>query len=168
MRSLTSGLLFVVALCLNVVHDTNAAEPKKDDMQAELDKLQGLWQTSPGGMEHRDGQQVVRNPVLEGPCFFIRGNRLIWLDDEGKPNGKEEKIELDVKSDPKRITRTPIAAKKDEPRLQGIYSATDSSLIAHFGLEGGPAPKRFLELNAAVKGLDGEEWLVHRKKLKGD
>ena len=61
-------------------------------------------------------------------------------------DGKEEKIELDIKSGPKRITRTPIAAKKDEPRLQGIYTATDSSLIVHFGLEGGPAPKRFLEL----------------------
>jgi uncharacterized protein (TIGR03067 family) len=168
MRTLMSALLFVVALCLTAVRDAKAAEPKKDGMQAELDKLQGLWQTSPGGMEHRDGQQVVRNPVLEGPCFFIRGDRLIWLDDEGKPSGKEETIELDIKSGPKRITRTPIAAKKDEPRLQGIYTATDSSLIVHFGLEGGPAPKRFLELNAPVKGIDGHEWLVHRKKLNGD
>ena len=58
-----------------------AEEPKQDEVQAELKKWQGLWQTSPGGMQHRDGKQVVANPVLDGPCFFVCGDRLIWLDE---------------------------------------------------------------------------------------
>lgn len=145
-----------------------ADEPKKDEAQAELKKLQGLWQTAPGGMEHRDGKQVVRNPVLDGPCFFVRADRLIWLDEEGKPTGKEEAITLDVKADPKRITLTGVGGKKEEKLSHGIYSATGSNLTIHLGLDGGPAPKQFLELNKPVKGVDGGEWLAHRKKLQGN
>jgi uncharacterized protein (TIGR03067 family) len=145
----------------------SADEPKQDEVQAELKKWQGLWQTSPGGIRHRDGEQAVANPVLDGPCFFVRGDRLIWLDEEGKPSGKEEKISLDVKSDPKRITVTPVGAGKDSKPTHGIYSATGSTLTIHFGLDGGPAPKQFLELNKPVKGVDGQEWLVQRKKLQG-
>jgi len=118
-------------------------------------------------MEPRDGKQVVRNPVLDGPCFFVRADRLIWLDEEGKPTGEEEAIALDVEADPKRIILTRVGGEKDEKLSQGIYSATDSSLTIHRGLDGGPAPKQFLELNKPVKGVDGGEWLVHRKKLRG-
>jgi uncharacterized protein (TIGR03067 family) len=155
-----------VALAIGLWLPATAEEPKKDTVESELKLLQGLWQSSPGGMEHRDGKQVVRNPVLEGPCFFIAGDRLINLDAEGKPTGKEEKITLDVKADPKRITLTPVGEKNAKP-THGIYSATGSSLIIHLGLDGGPAPKQFLELNKPVKGVDGSEWLVHRKKLQG-
>ncbi len=144
-----------------------ADEPKKDDPQAELKKFQGLWQTSPGGIEHREGKQVVRNPVLQGPCFFVRADRLIWLDAEGKPTGKEATITLDTKAEPKKITLTPAGGKKDDKPENGIYSATDTTLTIHLGLDGGPAPKQFLELNKPVKGVDGEEWPVSRKKLQG-
>jgi uncharacterized protein (TIGR03067 family) len=145
-----------------------AADPKKDEAQSELKKLQGLWQTSPGGIEHRDGSQIVRNPVIDGPCFYIRGDRLIWLDEDGKPTGMEKTITLDVKSDPRQITLTPVDGKKDDKPSHGIYSATDSSLMIHLGLDGGPAPKQFLELNKPIKGVDGHEWLVSRKRLKGE
>jgi len=144
-----------------------AAAPKKDVVQSELKMLQGLWQTSPGGMYHRDGRQVVANPVLNGPCFFIRENRLIWLDEVGKPTGREEVITLDVKSNPKRITLTPVAGDKEEGTRYGIYSVTESYLTIHLGLDGKPAPRQFLELNKPIKGVDGREWLVSRKKLGG-
>jgi uncharacterized protein (TIGR03067 family) len=160
-------LIAAVALATTLWRPAAADEPKQDEVQAELKKWQGLWQTFPGGMEHRDGKQVVRNPVLDRPCFFVRGNRLIWLDEEGKPNGKEEMIVLDVKADPKRVTRTKVGGGKDEKPTHGIYSATDSTLMLHLGLDGGPAPKQFLELNMPVKGIDGSEWLVARKKLQG-
>src|SRR5262245_55801772 len=39
----------------------------KDDVQAELKKVQGLWQHVPGGMQHQDGAQVVRGPARDGP-----------------------------------------------------------------------------------------------------
>ena len=56
---------------------------------------------------------------------------------------------------------------KDGKPTHGIYSATGSTLTVHLGLDGGPAPKHFLELNKPVKGVDGREWLVSRKKLQG-
>lgn len=163
MRLLIAAVALATALWIPAAAD----EPKQDEAQAELKKWQGLWQTSPGGMEHRDGKQVVRNPVLEGPCFFVCGERLIWLDEEGKPLGKEEKIALEVKANPKRVTLTKVGGGKDEKPTQGIYSATGSTLTIHLGLDEGPAPKQFLELNKPVKGVDGSEWLVHRKKLQG-
>ena len=44
-----------------------AAESRVNDgTTSEPGKLQGLWQTSPGGIEHRDGMQVVQNPVPDG------------------------------------------------------------------------------------------------------
>jgi hypothetical protein len=61
-------------------------------------KFQGLWQDHLGGAEHSDGDQTVRQPVLEGPCFFIRGDRLIWLTDDGRPSGHEERITLNIKA----------------------------------------------------------------------
>jgi uncharacterized protein (TIGR03067 family) len=142
-----------------------AEEPKPDAAKAELKKLQGLWQTSPGGMEHRTGSQIVRTPVLHGPCFFVCEDRLIWLDDEGKPTGKEERIELDVKAEPMRITIKPLGKNKDDKPSHGIFRATGDSLTIHLGLDGGPAPKQFLEMNKPLKGVDGAEWLVHRRKL---
>ena len=163
MRALWAAVAVATFLGLPATAD----EPKLDAAQAELKKLQGLWQTSPGGMEHQDGKQVVRNPVLDGPCFFVCGDRLLWLDEEGKPSGKEEKITLDVKADPMRITLTPVGKDKEAKPSHGIYTATGSTLTIHLGLEGGPAPKQFLELNNPVKGVDGSEWLVRRKKLQG-
>jgi hypothetical protein len=50
------------------------AQQGKDMAQAELKKFQGLWQHFPGGLEHQDGQQVVRGPAAHGPWFFIRGH----------------------------------------------------------------------------------------------
>lgn len=138
-----------------------------DPVQAELAKWQGLWQTSPGGIEHQGGQQVVRNPVLDGPCFFVFGDRLIWLTDDGRPTGQSQKISLDVKADPKRVTLTPLNEKDAKP-THGIYSATGDSLMVNLGLDHGPAPKQFLDLNNPKAGNDGEEWLVSRKKLKAD
>jgi uncharacterized protein (TIGR03067 family) len=135
-------------------------------MQSELNKLQGLWQTSPGGMVHRDGKQVISQPGIDGPCFFVQGDRLIWLDKDGKPSGEELMIKLDPTADPKRITFTPVGDGKKKP-MHGIYVVEGASLRLHVGLDGGPAPKQFLELNNPVKGLDGREWLVGRKKLQG-
>lgn len=138
---------------------------KPDAAKSEMKKLAGLWQTSPGGMEHRDGSQIVRLPVLYGPCFFVCEDRLIWLDDDGKPTGKVEKIEVDVKVEPMRITLKPVGKNTEEKPSHGIFRATGSSLIIHFGIDGGSPPKHFLELNKAVNGVDGSQWLVHRKKL---
>src|SRR5581483_5913645 len=95
MRSLIAGVVVATTLWIPAAAD----EPKQDEAQAELKKWQGLWQTSPGGMQHRDGKQVVANPALGGPCFFVCGDRLLWLDEEGKPSGKEEKIALAVKAE---------------------------------------------------------------------
>ena len=144
-----------------------ADEPKKDETQTELKKLQGLWHTLPGGIAHQGGSQVVRLPAADGPCFFIIDDRLLWLDEEGKPTGKEEAIHLDVKADPKRITLTPVGGEEAKMPSHGIYSATDSSLTIHLGLDGGPAPKQFLEFDQPIKGVDGSEWLVSRKSLQG-
>ena len=163
MRWLIAAAAVATALRIPATAD----EPRQDGVQAELKKWQGLWQTSPGGMRHQDGTQVVALPGREGPCFFVSGARLIWLDEEGKPSGKEEKIALDVKADPKRVTLTPVGGGKASKPTHGIYSATDSTLTIHLGLDGGPAPKQFLGLNNPIKGVDGSEWLVQRKKLQG-
>ncbi len=67
---------------------------------------------------HRDGKQVVYQPGIHGKFFFIQGNRLIWLDKEGKPSGEECTIRFDVTTNPKRITFTPLPegqAKKQRP-----------------------------------------------------
>lgn len=161
------ALLAAVAVAAMIWLPASAEEPKQDEAQAELEKLQGLWQTSTGGMEHKDGKQVVRTPSPDGPCFFICGDRLIWLDAEGKPAGREQRITLDVKANPKQITLTPIGEDKRSKLTHGIYSATGSALTIHVGLESGRAPKQFLELNKPVKDVDGREWLVGRKKLQG-
>ena len=143
-----------------------AEEQGNDETQSELAKFQGLWHSSPGGMEHRGGKQVVRNPAVDGPCFFVCGSRLIWLDAMGKPTGEEQAIALDVRAEPKRFTLAHAGGKQDKPSFHGIYVATDSSLTIHVGLDGGPAPKQFLVLNKPEKGVDGEEWLVGRIKLR--
>jgi uncharacterized protein (TIGR03067 family) len=135
------------------------------DAKSELQKLQGLWQTAPGGMVHRDGKQVVYQPRIDGPCFFVRGDRLIWLDKDGKPTGEELTIKLEVTADPKRITFMPMGEEKKKP-THGIYAVEGASLRLHVALDGGPAPKQFLELNKPVEGVDGREWLVGRKKLQ--
>jgi uncharacterized protein (TIGR03067 family) len=153
------------------------AEEPKDATQAELKKLQGLWQHIPGGMEQLDGNQIVRGPAAEGPWFFIHDNTLIWLDREGKPSGEAETIALDPKAEPKRIKFTRKGDDGKERVLrEGIYrwdrvpgvlkgeAATDV-LTIHIALEGKAVPKQFLELNKPVKGVDGCEWLVARIKL---
>jgi uncharacterized protein (TIGR03067 family) len=150
----------------------------KDDTQAELKKLQGLWQHVPGGMEHQDGAQVVRGPAAAGPCFFIRGHKLIWLDKEGKPSGEEETFALDPTADPKRIKFTTRGqGGKKRVLREGIYKwehlpavregeAVAEVLTIHVALGGKLVPKRFLELNKPAKGVDGCEWLVSRCKLQ--
>jgi uncharacterized protein (TIGR03067 family) len=126
-------------------------------------------------MEHRDGGQVVRGPAREGPCFFICGDKLIWLDTEGKPSG-EETVTLDPTANPKRIKFTSKGeGGKERVLREGIYSlppiregeAAADFLTIHVALEGRPVPKRFLELNKPAEGVDGREWLVTRCKLQG-
>ena len=133
-----------------------ADEPKKDDTQSELKKLQGLWETSPGGAVHRDGKQVVYQPGIDGPCFFVHGDRLIWLEKEGKPSGEELTIKLEVTADPKRITFTPVGDGKGKKPIHGIYAVTGPSLRLHIGLDGGPAPQeraaRKPRSRAAIRG----------------
>ena len=160
MRTLIQALVLTTVLWIPAAAD----EPKQEVMPNDLKIWQGLWQTLPGGIEQRDGKQIVRQPSLDGPCFFVVGDRLIWLDNEGKPTGKEERIVLDEKADPKQVTLTKTAS--DEKPTKGIYSVTGSTLRVNLGLDGGPAPKQFLELNKPVKGVDGREWLVARKKLQ--
>jgi uncharacterized protein (TIGR03067 family) len=167
-----AGFLIAVVIAAAVVPDVGSnsiaeAQPAPRETQAELRKLQGLWEYLPGGMEHQDGQQVVRQPDTRGTYFFICGTRLIWLDDEGKPSGREDKITIDVSADPKRISLTPVGDKEEKPS-HGIYSATDSGLRIHFGLEGRAAPRQFLELNKPIQGIDGEEWIVSRKILRSE
>jgi uncharacterized protein (TIGR03067 family) len=140
----------------------------KVDSQAELKKVQGLWMHVPGGINHQDGGQVVRGPARDGPCFFIREDKLIWLDKDGKPSGEEETVTLDPTADPKRIKFTRKDARGQEHVLrEGIYGATADAWTIHIALEGKPVPTRFLELNKPVKGVDGREWLVGRCKIQG-
>ncbi len=178
MRSLiitAVGLAAAAVLVATPAPDLRGDGPKGDS-QAELKKLQGLWQHVPGGMHHQDGAQVVRGPAGDGPCFFIHGDKLIWLDKEGKPSGEGETVTLDPTADPKRIkfTRKDQGGKEHVLR-EGIYSCSPvregesaaDSLTIHLALEGKPVPKRFLELNKPVEGVDGREWLVGRYKLQG-
>jgi uncharacterized protein (TIGR03067 family) len=151
----------------------------KGDIQAELKKLQGLWEHIPGGMEHEDGAQLVRGPASEGRYFFIHGHTLIWLDKEGKPSGEEETITLESTATPKRIKFTTSRVGGRERVLrEGIYKwesvpgvgagkAALNFLTIHVNLDGRPPPRRFLELNKPIKGVDGCEWLVSRCKLRG-
>ena len=135
----------------------------KGDSQAELKKLQGLWMHLSGGINQQDGGQVVRGPARDGPCFFIRGDQLIWLDKEGRPSGEEETVTLDPAADPKRIKFTKQGERgKEQVLREGIYTATPDSWTVHIAVEGKPPPTRFLELNKPVEGVDGCEWLVGR------
>jgi RNA polymerase sigma factor (sigma-70 family) len=149
----------------------------KDDTPAELKKLQGFWQHIPGGLEHQDGEQVVRGPAADGPSFFIHGEKLIWLDKEGQPSGDEETVTLDATAEPRRIKfTTKGAGGKERVLREGIYKwehlpavlegeAAAEILTIHVALEGKPVPRRFLELNKPVKGVDGCEWLVSKAEL---
>jgi uncharacterized protein (TIGR03067 family) len=139
----------------------------KGDGRAELEKLQGLWMHVPGGIRQQDGEQVVRGPSRSGPCFFIRGDKLIWLDKGGKPSGEEETVTLDPAADPKRIKFTKKGeGGKEQVLREGIYEAATDAWTVHVALAGKPVPKRFLELNKPVEGVDGCEWLVGRRKLQ--
>jgi uncharacterized protein (TIGR03067 family) len=142
--------------------DRQAGEP------SELRRLQGLWQRLLGGMLHRNGRQVIIGPVPDGPCFFVCENRLIWLDQEGKPSGQEFEIKLEVTAEPKRITLTPRGHWHPWP-INGIYSVTGDSLRIHVGVGLGRnvAPRQFLELNNPIEGVDGVEWLAVRNSYKG-
>jgi len=145
----------------------------KGDTQAELKKLQGLWQHVAGGLEHQDGAQVVRGPAAGGPCFFIHGDRLIWVD-KGQTSGEEETVTLDATAEPQRIKfTTKGAGGKERVLREGIYKwerlpaavegeAAADVLTIHVALEGRPVPRRFLELNKPINGVDGREWLVGR------
>src|SRR5262249_56652559 len=113
----------------------------------------------------------VRGPAAEGPCFFIHGDKLIWLDKEGQPSGEEETVTLDATAEPKRIKfTTKGAGGKERVLREGIYKwerlpaavegeAAAEVLTIHVALEGRPVPRRFLEVNKAIKGVDGCEWL---------
>jgi uncharacterized protein (TIGR03067 family) len=171
---------FVVAVVLiPAIGPTLGGERPKDDTKAELKKLQGLWQHVPGGMEHQDGGQIVRGPAPHGRHFFVHGDKLIWLDKEGRPSGAEETVTLDLKADPKRIKFTTRGKDGKERVLrQGIYKwerlpgviegeATRDFLTVHLALGGRPVPRRFLKLNRPIKGVDGREWLVSRSKFQG-
>lgn len=139
----------------------------KGDRQAELKKLQGLWMHFPGGLNQEDGWQVVRGPARDGPCFFIRGDTLIWLDKDGKPSGDEETVTLDTAANPKRIKFTKKGEGGKELVLrEGIYAVGADTWTVHVALQGKPAPRRFLEFNKPVQGVDGREWLVGRCKLQ--
>jgi uncharacterized protein (TIGR03067 family) len=163
---LTMLVVLVTALCMQpLALRAVADEHKRDDTQSTLQKLQGLWEKLPGGMMHRDGRQVVYQPGIDGTCFFIHADRLIWLDKDGKPTGEEMKLKLDTATKPKRITFTPVGETKKKP-VHGIYAIEGASLRLHVGLDGGRAPKQFLELNMPVKGVNGRQWLVARKKLQ--
>lgn len=150
------------------LHGREKFQPKEAD--AELEKWQGLWQDFCGGVRHQDGEQIVVQPVEHGRCFFICGDRLIWLTNDGRPTGTEERITLDAKASPKRITRTLVlfeGKKVVAAESVGIYKMTESGPVIHFGLEPGKAPNKFLELNKPAKGVDGTEWMIGRKKLGG-
>ena len=160
------GLAVAAVLMATPGPDLRADEPKGDS-QEELKKLQGLWMHIPGGIEHLDGGQVVRGPDREGPCLFIRGDKLIWLDKDGKPSGDEETVTLDPAADPKRIKFTKQGAGGQQHLLrEGIYAATADAWTIHIALAGKAAPKRFLEFNKPVAGVDGREWLVGRCNIQ--
>src|SRR5262249_40069777 len=119
----------------------------------------------------------VRGPAAEGPCFFIHGDKLIWLDKEGQPSGEEETVTLDATAEPKRIKfTTKGAGGKERVLREGIYKwerlpaaregeAAADILTIHVALEGKPVPRQVLELNKPVKGADGREWLVSKAQL---
>ena len=76
------------------------------------------------------------------------------------------------KADDKKTEGTKEAAKKGDRGTEhvlreGIYEATADGWTIHVALAGKPVPKRFLELNKPVEGVDGCEWLVGRCKIQG-
>jgi len=149
-------------------HVHGEEKSKLNEADAELEKWQGLWQDLCGGMTHKDGEQVVRQPVIDGRGFFICGDRLIWLTDEGRPSGTEERIALDAKANPKRITRKVVLSEGKKviaAEAVGIYKMTELGPVINFGLEPGKVPNQFLEINKPTKGVDGAEWMIGRKKL---
>lgn len=151
-------------------HMNGGENPRPKEADAEPEKWQGLWQDFSGGMTHKDGEQHVIQPVSDGRSFFICGDRLIWLTDDGLPSGNEERVTWDVKAEPKRITRTIVLLKGKKVLAGtqvGIYKMTESGPVIHFGLEPGKVPDRFLEMNKPAKGVDGAEWMIGRKKLRG-
>ena len=117
-----------------------------------------------------------RGPARDGTFFFIQGDKLIWLDKQGKPSGGEETVTLDTTAEPKRIKfSTKGQGGKEQVLREGIYSCSPvregetaaDILTIHIALEGRPAPRRFLEFNKPVEGVDGREFLVSRCKLEG-
>lgn len=169
MRSIIStavGFAAAAVLVATPGSDLRGDGPKSDS-QAELKKLQGLWMHIPGGLTQQDGGQVVRGPARDGPCFFIRGDRLVWLDNDGKPSGEEETITLDPAANPKRVKFTKKGeGGKEHVLREGIYDATADAWTVHLALDGKPVPKQFLELNKPAQGVDGREWLVGRCKTQ--
>jgi len=171
--------LMIAAVLISPLGPDLGARKGTGDAQAELKNLQGLWQHIPGEIEQENGEQIVRGPAADGPCFFVRGDKLIWLDKKGKPSGEEETITVDPTADPKRIKFTK-QEKDGQVRVlrEGIYrwervpgvidgQAAEVVLTIDIALQGKPPPTRFLELNRPIKGVDGCQGLVNRVKLHG-
>ena len=59
--------------------------------------------------------------------FFIHGDKLIWLDKEGKPSSEEEMITLDPTADPKRIKFTTKGQGGKEHVLREGFTAVPPS-----------------------------------------
>jgi len=152
----------------------------------EMGKFQGLWRDPRAGMVHKDGVEEVQKPG-GGLHLFIQGNRVVWLDEDGRPNGNEDVITLEVNREPKRIVLEHVriggAICTMTPKY-GIYRETDAGMEVHFrlsdgtdggkyqeegavkfALKGPPPPSRFLEAGKPVKGLDGATWTLNRIKL---
>ena len=72
-------LTLAFAGALGVANLVSAAEqPANAAAQAELEKLQGLWLSTPGAMERWDGnQQLVRQRPLGGPCGMAEGQEAL-------------------------------------------------------------------------------------------
>jgi uncharacterized protein (TIGR03067 family) len=168
MRSFITAVGLVAAAVLITTPSPDLrGDERKGDSQAELKKVQGLWMHLPGGIDQQDGGQVVRGPARDGPCFFILGDKLIWLDKDGKPSGDEETVVLDPAATPKRIKFTKKdGTGKEHVVREGIYEASADAWTIEIAQAGKPVPKQFLEFNKPVKGVDGRQWLVGRCTLK--
>jgi uncharacterized protein (TIGR03067 family) len=110
-------LLIVVAVCLV------AAAAADDSAKKDLEKLQGLWETTEA---HHDGRDIGSDIKL----------RLKFKGDEVSLDGSEEvikdygrfKIKLDPSTTPKSVDLKVTAGEQKDTVMEGIYEIKDDEL----------------------------------------
>jgi uncharacterized protein (TIGR03067 family) len=139
----------------------------EEGAKQELKKFQGVWNYDLGEIRHEGGRQTVAMPADTQKRIQVRKNKFRFRQDETKPWLWEATITLKPGANPKQLKLTRKVKEGGKVKTvveHAIYQITGGGkyLHIHFGLPGKPAPKRFLELNKQVKGVDGRAWTLTR------